>query len=171
MSCQEAELHEESARVLTPERRIAWRSSQGSKVSQGANTGQKKVPTTYRSDESFERRLLPHRLRRNAVGTAGAKEWVAFGVPHAKHRIQKPGVLNEFELALDLAVQADKNQAAVGTVVLITIGNGVAIDAPAAHDAMAVGGLDNVRRVFRGGGQAVSRICPPNMGGDRTTVS
>src|SRR5258708_6173089 len=154
MSCQVVELYEESARLTEREHWMASGSSQRPQVPQGAKTGQKKVAASNRCDESFDHRLLPHRFRRNAVGTAGAKDWVAFVVSQAKHRIEKPGVLNEFELALDFAVHAHEDQAALDAIVNVTIRNGCAIDTPPAHDAMAVGGVDHVPRVFRRGGQA-----------------
>src|SRR5271169_6437498 len=99
-----AEPDEELARVRAQEARMARRSSECPQVLQGAKAGQKEVSAANWSNKSLDDRLLTHRLRRNAEGTLGTEDWVAFVVAQAKHRIQQPGVLDELELAFNLAV-------------------------------------------------------------------
>src|ERR1035441_3669295 len=93
--------------------RLECGSRECSQVPQGAKAGQKEVSAADRSDERLDDGLLTDRFRWNAEGTLGSDYWVAFVVAEAKHRIEKPSVLNKLELALYLAVHADENEAAV----------------------------------------------------------
>src|SRR5208282_97311 len=139
------------------------RSSHCSQIMQCANTWQEEISTTDRSDESLDDGLLTHWLRWNAEGALGTDERVALVVTAAEHRIQKPCVLNKLELAFDLTVEAEEDESAIDAVVDVTIRDGSAVDASPAQDAMAVGGVDHVLLVFRGGCQSVARIGTAHM--------
>ena len=126
--------------------------------------GQKEIAAAAHRDEIFHpfeaKRPFGRRDRERARGAAVADDCVDLVLQRLKTTTEYPDLLQELELALDIGIEAHEHQAGLGQGVLRPVGTADA------ENAVTVGDRKLLRQIRD---QIVARICPADMGAERTS--
>ena len=94
-----------------------------------------------------------------------SNDGVDLAVESAEDWIVNPGLLHEFKLALDVAVQTKKMQTAIDTIFPVRVFRTMAVGSTSPQDAMAIRGCQGGSAIRA---KRVARIGTPHVRTDRT---